>query len=88
MIQGMNIRHCARSSSCRDWRRCACGRPTQHKIEWVVHTKNPFAGPEQVLRYLSHYAHRVAISNRRLLSTDDNRVAFRWKDYRIDGRRQ
>ena len=55
------------------------------KIEWVVYTKNPFAGPKQVLRYLSRYTHRVAISNRRLVSTDDNRVAFRWKDYRIDG---
>jgi hypothetical protein len=55
------------------------------KIEWVVYTKNPFAGPKQVLRYLSRYTHRVAISNRRLLSTDDNGVAFRWKDYRIDG---
>ena len=55
------------------------------KIEWVVHTKNPFAGPEQVLRYLSRYTHRVAISNRRLVSTDHNGVAFRWKDYHIDG---
>jgi Putative transposase len=55
------------------------------KIEWVVYTKNPFAGPEQVLRYLSRYTHRIAISNRRLVSTDDNSVAFRWKDYRIDG---
>jgi hypothetical protein len=53
--------------------------------EWVVYTKNPFAGPEQVLRYLSRYTHRVAISNRRLVSVDDNGVAFRWKDYRIDG---
>jgi hypothetical protein len=55
------------------------------KIEWVVYTKNAFDGPEQVLRYLSRYTHRVAISNRRLVSTDDNGVAFRWKDYRIDG---
>ena len=55
------------------------------KIEWVVYTKNPFAGPQQVLRYLSRYTHRVAISNRRLVSADDNSVAFRWKDYRIDG---
>jgi hypothetical protein len=55
------------------------------KIEWVVYSKNPFAGPEQVLRYLSRYTHRVAISNRRLVATDDNGVAFRWKDYRIDG---
>jgi len=37
------------------------------------------------LRYLSRYTHRVAISNRRLVATDDNGVAFRWKDYRIDG---
>jgi Putative transposase/Transposase zinc-binding domain len=55
------------------------------KFEWVVHTKDPFAGPQQVLRYLSRYTHRVAISNRRLISADDNGVAFRWKDYRIDG---
>jgi hypothetical protein len=55
------------------------------KIEWVVNTKKPFAGPEQVLRYLSRYTHRVAISNRRLIWADDKAVAFRWKDYRIDG---
>ena len=55
------------------------------KIEWVVYCKDPFAGPEQVLRYLSRYTHRVAISNRRLVSVDDNGIAFRWKDYRIDG---
>jgi hypothetical protein len=55
------------------------------KREWVVHTKDPFAGPEPVLRYLSRYTHRVAISNRRLVSVDDNGIAFRWKDYRIDG---
>ena len=54
-------------------------------IEWVVNTKKPFAGPQQVLRYLSRYTHRVAISNRRLVATDDNGVAFRWKDYHIDG---
>src|ERR1700693_5977459 len=48
------------------------------KIEWVVYCKDPFAGPEQVLRYLSRYTHRVAISNRRLVSADDNSVAFRW----------
>ena len=39
----------------------------------------------QVLRYLSRYTHRVAISNRRLVSADDGGVTFRWKDYRIDG---
>jgi Putative transposase len=43
------------------------------------------AGPEPVLRYLSRYTHRVAISNQRLLTADDGGVAFRWKDYRLDG---
>jgi hypothetical protein len=38
-----------------------------------------------VLRYLSRYTHRVAISNRRLIAADDAGVAFRWKDTRIDG---
>ena len=41
--------------------------PLRH-IDWVVHCKAPFAGPEQVLRYLSRYTHRVAISNRRLVA--------------------
>jgi len=54
--------------------------------EWVVYAKRPFAGPEAVLAYLSRYTHRVAISNRRLVSMDENRVAFRWKDYRAKGR--
>ena len=55
------------------------------RIKWVVYCKDPFAGPDQVLRYLSRYTHRVAISNRRLVAADDHGVAFRWKDYRIDG---
>ena len=55
------------------------------RIEWVVYAKAPFAGPSQVLRYLSRYTHRVAISNRRLVSADDGGIAFRWKDYRIEG---
>jgi hypothetical protein len=54
-------------------------------IEWVVYAKEPFAGPEPVLRYLSRYTHRVAISNRRLVAADDGGVAFRWKDYRLEG---
>jgi Putative transposase/Transposase zinc-binding domain len=55
------------------------------RIKWVVYCKAPFAGPEQVLRYLSRYTHRVAISNRRLVAADDGAIAFRWKDYRING---
>jgi hypothetical protein len=54
-------------------------------IKWVVYCKQPFAGPEQVLRYLSRYTHRVAISNRRLVAADSEAIAFRWKDYRVNG---
>jgi hypothetical protein len=54
------------------------------RIQWV-YRKAPFAGPEQVLRYSSRYTHRVAISNRRLVAADDDAIAFRWKDYRVDG---
>jgi hypothetical protein len=56
------------------------------KIEWVVYAKPPFAGPEAVLAYLSRYTHRVAISNSRLISLDDKKVTFKWKDYRAQGR--
>ena len=35
-----------------------------------------------MLRYLSRYTHRVAISNRRLVRIDADGVAFRYKDYR------
>ena len=55
------------------------------RLHWVVHCKAPFAGPEQVLRYLSRYTHRVAISNRRLVAADNTSIAFRCKDYRING---
>jgi hypothetical protein len=51
------------------------------RMEWVVYAKRPFGGPEQVLKYLARYTHRVAISNRRLLSMQDGRVTFEWKDY-------
>jgi Putative transposase/Transposase zinc-binding domain len=54
--------------------------------EWVVYAKPPFGGPEQVLKYLARYTHRVAISNQRLLSLEDGQVTFRYKDY-ADSRR-
>ncbi len=53
------------------------------KSEWVVDAKPPFGGAEAVLACLGRYTHRVAISNRRLISTDVRTAAFRWKDYRV-----
>ena len=51
-----------------------------HAKEWVVYAKRPFGGP------LARYTHRVAISNRRLLSLEEGQVTFRYKDY-SDGQR-
>jgi len=56
-----------------------------HRTKWFVYSKRPFAGPEQVLAYLSRYTHRVAISNSRLLAADATGVTFSYKDYRIKG---
>ncbi|MCP1914465.1 putative Zn-ribbon and HTH transcriptional regulator [Bradyrhizobium elkanii] len=56
------------------------------KTKWVVYAKRPFGGPEAVLAYLSRYTHRVAIANSRLIACDQQRVTFKWKDYRIEGR--
>src|SRR6185436_7283439 len=55
--------------------------------EWVVYAKRPFGGPEQVLSYLAAYTHRIAISERRIIAFDGERVRFSYKDYR-DGDRE
>ena len=51
------------------------------RIKWVVFVKPPFGGAEQVLKYLARYTHRVAISSGRLLSMENGRVTFAYKDY-------
>jgi hypothetical protein len=55
------------------------------QTEWVVYAKRPFGGPEQVLKYLARYTHRVAISNQRLVALEDDKVRFHWKDYAHEG---
>jgi Putative transposase. len=55
--------------------------------EWIVYAKHPFGGPEQGLSYLAAYTHRIAISERRILHFDSERVRFSYRDYR-DGNRE
>lgn len=50
-----------------------------YRKKWVAYAKRPFAGPEQVFRYLGLYTHRVGISNHRLLSHEDGKVTFATK---------
>jgi len=61
--------------------------PLRNK-SWIVYAKPPFGGPSQVLKYLARYTHRVAISNRRLVSIDNHNVTFTWKNYAQDNQRR
>lgn len=47
---------------------------------WVAYAKKPFAGPEQVLEYLGRYTHRIAISNHRIISINNDKVTFTYRD--------
>jgi hypothetical protein len=64
-----------------EWRKW---KSSLYRTPWVVYAKRPFGGPEQVIRYLGRYTHRIAIDNRRLLAFQDGRVTFAYKDYRAD----
>jgi len=50
------------------------------KKSFVVYAKQPFGGPEQVLKYLGRYTHRVGISEQRIVSVKNNTVAFSYTD--------
>jgi hypothetical protein len=54
--------------------------------DWVVYAKKPFAGPDVLLKYLTRYTHRVALSNSRLLKLEGDEVTLRYKDYADDYR--
>ncbi|MEJ7831125.1 MAG: IS91 family transposase [Segetibacter sp.] len=50
--------------------------------DWVVYAKAPFGGPHAVIEYLGRYTHKVAISNHRICSiNEDDTVTFDYKDY-------
>jgi hypothetical protein len=53
-----------------------------YQKEWVVYAKAPFGGPHAVIEYLGRYTHKVAISNHRICSiNEDDSVTFDYKDY-------
>ena len=53
---------------------------------WVVYANPPWGSPEQVLKYLSRYTHRVAMANSRLVFVGNGVVRFQYKDYATQGR--
>lgn len=58
------------------------------KLKWVVYAKPPFGSSDRVLKYLSRYTHRIAISNQRLVCQDESTVTFHYKDYRDSHQRK
>jgi hypothetical protein len=51
----------------------------------VVYSEKPFNSPKNLINYLGNYTHRVAISNHRLIACKDDKVTFRYKDYKTGG---
>ena len=53
-----------------------------YQKDWIVYAKSPFGGPHAVIEYLGRYTHKVAISNHRICSVnEDDTVTFDYKDY-------
>ena len=54
--------------------------------DWIVYTKEAFNGANSVIKYLGRYTHRIAISNRRIISMTTETVTYLAKDYKNGGR--
>lgn len=50
--------------------------------DWYTYTQRTFSGPLAIIKYLSNYTHRIAISNSRIESVDEKGVTFTVKDYK------
>lgn len=61
---------------------------TTLKSNWVVYSKKSFGGATQVVKYLSSYVHRIAISNHRIMNLDNNEVTFSYRDSRNQNKRK
>jgi hypothetical protein len=59
-----------------------------YRKKWVVYCKRPFGGPEQVIKYLGLYTHKVAISNHRLVDINCGMVTFLARDNQNPGKKR
>ena len=59
-----------------------------YKKDWVVYIKPSFASPQAVLNYLGNYTHRVALSEKRILSFENGKVTFSYTDYSDNNQRK
>lgn len=51
-----------------------------YKKDWYTYAKETFKGPTAVIRYLSSYTHKVAITNKRIISINGEYVTISVKD--------
>ncbi len=54
--------------------------------DWVVYSKSCLSHTDGVVSYLARYSHRLAISDWRILSIEEDQVRFRTKDYADNNR--
>jgi hypothetical protein len=53
-----------------------------YSTDWYSYVKKPFDGPHAVIEYLGRYTHRISISNNRIIKVENDKVFFKYKDYR------
>ena len=56
--------------------------------KWSIYIKPYLENPETVVKYLSRYTYRIAISNTRIIKVDEQFVYFHWKDYAANNRKK
>ena len=58
-----------------------------YQTQWLPFVKETFNGNGNAIEYLARYAYRMAISNSRIISVDEENVSFRYTDY-ADGNKK
>lgn len=74
------MKHLAKPVLFEKWLNILVGR------NWVVYAKRPLPSPEQVVRYIGRYTHKIAISNNRILAMENGKIRFLFRNYRKKGR--
>ncbi|MFD1037268.1 transposase [Virgibacillus byunsanensis] len=59
-----------------------------YKLDWYSYTKPTFGGPLPVMKYIGRYTHRIAISNQRIISVDNDTVTIGVKDYKDSNKKK
>jgi hypothetical protein len=59
-----------------------------YKTDWYSYTRETFSCPSAVVNYIGRYTHRIAISNNRIISVDEEAVTIAVKDYKDDNKQK